>query len=120
MSTVLSGAVRKLSHNKTMFSRNHFFLSGVTDLENNSNQKKYTVNKTSGKKLVISKPLCTLMAIGAILLAVLVGLVVFFVVPRECNREKSPESLTSKVLEQEVFKEVDERLPRRIEPTHYR
>lgn len=97
-----------------------FFL-GVADLENNSNQKKYTINKSPGKKLVISKPLCTLMAIGAILLAVLVGLVVFFLVPRECNEDKSPESLTSKVLNNiNIDKEVDERLSRKVVPTHYR
>lgn len=61
------------------------------------------------------------MAIGAILLAVLVGLVVFFLVPRNCTKEKSPESLTSKVLDHSnIFKEVDERLSGRILPTHYR
>lgn len=60
------------------------------------------------------------MGIGAILLAVLVGLVVFFLVPRDCNRDKSPESLTSKTVDNKAFEEIDERLPRTVEPTHYR
>lgn len=106
-----------------------FPLSGVpttVDLENNSNQKKYTINRSSGKGLVISKPLCALMAIGALLLAVLVGLIVFFLVPRYCNGEETPEALV-KNQESEttqapsvVHDDVDERLPRSIEPTHYR
>ncbi|XP_074039216.1 aminopeptidase N isoform X3 [Leptinotarsa decemlineata] len=92
------------------------------DLENNKNQKKYTVNENKGKKVVISKPLCVLMAIGALLLAVLVGLVVFFLVPRYCNGEKPPEALTETQIPETYDKadEVDERLPRSIEPTHYR
>ncbi|XP_018579251.1 aminopeptidase N isoform X2 [Anoplophora glabripennis] len=100
----------------------------TVDLENNSNQKKYTINRSSGKGLVISKPLCVLMAIGALLLAVLVGLIVFFLVPRYCNGEETPEALvknqgiseaTSTALSIEDDS-VDERLPRSIEPTHYR
>lgn len=98
----------------------------TVDLENNSNQKKYTINRSSGRGLVISKPLCVLMAIGALLLAVLVGLIVFFLVPRYCNAEKSPEALVknqaSDATPVAVINEddVDERLPRSIEPTHYR
>ncbi|KAG5885710.1 hypothetical protein JTB14_037730 [Gonioctena quinquepunctata] len=93
----------------------------TVDLENNSNQKKYTINRSSGKGVVISKPLCVLMAIGALLLAILVGLVVFFLVPRYCNGEKPPEALTKTLPKAEVvLNEVDERLPRSIEPSHYR
>lgn len=71
---------------------------------------------------MISKPLCTLMAIGAILLAVLVGLVVFFLVPRNCmkNKENCPAALTERKLTKKVNDEVDERLSRNIAPTHYR
>ncbi|CAH0553257.1 unnamed protein product, partial [Brassicogethes aeneus] len=97
-------------------------ISGVpttVDLENNSNQKKYTVNQNSGKGgLYISKPLCTLMAIGAVLLALLVGLVVFFLVPRtECSAIETVENLTK----DNLFKaeEIDERLPRNVIPYYY-
>lgn len=104
----------------------------AVDLENNSNQTKYTVNRKPGG-FVISKPLCVLMAIGTILLAVLVGLIVFFIVPR-CSEALAASSQIqnsgdihvsdnvlaslSKFPKVEI-KEVDERLPRSIEPTHY-
>lgn len=96
------------------------------DLENNSNQKKYTINRSSGKGLVISRPLCALMAIGALLLAVLVGLIVFFLVPRYCNGEETPQALVKNQGNEATHAtiisndDVDERLPRSIEPTHYR
>lgn len=104
----------------------------AVDLENNGNQKKYTVNRRTEGRVVISKPLCALMAIGALLLAILVGLLVFFFVPR-CWAD-TPESLTkngdSLVTNDYVSKTtqiglkeaggIDERLPRSIEPTHYR
>ncbi|CAG9772621.1 unnamed protein product [Ceutorhynchus assimilis] len=90
------------------------------DLENNTNQKKYTVNRPSGSSLVISKALCTLMAIGALLLAVLVGLVVFFLVPRGCNGEASSPLASLVQQEQPSSKnEVNERLPRSIRPLQY-
>lgn len=60
------------------------------------------------------------MAIGAVLLAVLVGLVVFFLVPRTCNKDKPPEALTSKALSSSTINEIDERLPLKVAPTHYR
>lgn len=96
--------------------------------------------------MVIPKSLCTLMAIGALLLAVLVGLLVFFLVPR-CSEALTPQSdsrnaagsnglpyNTPSTLPEvsdgslsKVFNspsvwsdDVDERLPRSIEPTHYR
>jgi hypothetical protein len=86
------------------------------------------------------------MAIGALLLAVLVGLLVFFLVPR-CSEALTPQSdsrnaagsnglpyNTPSTLPEvsdgslsKVFNspsvwsdDVDERLPRSIEPTHYR
>ncbi|XP_072384886.1 aminopeptidase N-like isoform X3 [Diabrotica undecimpunctata] len=116
------------------------------DLENNSNQKKYTVNQNDKKGLVIPRSLCALMAIGALLLAILVGLIVFFLVPRDCHATKSPQALTHQpqsasilninsrgsnnnnvdtkaetTIEPKVTKvEVEQRLPRSIEPTHYR
>ncbi|XP_060526874.1 aminopeptidase N-like isoform X2 [Cylas formicarius] len=100
------------------------------DLENNSNQKKYTVNRGGDKGgLVISKPLCTLMAIGALLLAILAGLVVFFLVPRGCaGDDVHPQALQKHqpVVEdgesrlQPDSEEVEERLPRDLMPTHYR
>ncbi|CAG9836941.1 unnamed protein product [Diabrotica balteata] len=87
------------------------------------------------------------MAIGALLLAILVGLIVFFLVPRDCHATKSPQALTHQpqsasvlninsrgsnnnnnvdtkaetTIEPKVTKvEVEQRLPRSIEPTHYR
>ncbi|XP_030759010.1 aminopeptidase N-like isoform X1 [Sitophilus oryzae] len=97
------------------------------DLENNSSQKKYTVNQNNSKGLVISKPLCTLMAIGALLLAVLAGLVVFFLVPRGCSGtgEGPMASLMKKegessIMMDNLLDEVNERLPRSIKPLHYR
>ncbi|KAJ8921422.1 hypothetical protein NQ315_003040 [Exocentrus adspersus] len=99
----------------------------TVDLENNSNQKKYTINRTSHRGLVISRPLCALMAIGALLLALLVGLLVFFLLPRYCTSEETPEALVkSETSDARVFaadavvEDVDERLPRSLEPTHYR
>ncbi|KAL1506799.1 hypothetical protein ABEB36_006093 [Hypothenemus hampei] len=93
------------------------------ELENNSNQKKYTVNHPPGKNVVVSRPLCTLMAIGAILLAVLVGLVVFFLVPRHCNgHSNQAASLVQKdarLLESSPEHQINERLPRNIRPLHY-
>ncbi|CAG9861766.1 unnamed protein product [Phyllotreta striolata] len=101
----------------------------TVDLENNSSQKKYTVNQSNNKGLVISKPLCLLMGIGALLLAILVGLVVFFLVPQYCNGEKPPEALTHVQTSSDNVKveskadddddDIDERLPRSIEPRHY-
>lgn len=66
------------------------------------------------------------MAIGAVLLAVLVGLVVFFTVPRgDCSEMKmdAPGKLMANnpnsngALKSD---EIDERLPRSLLPTHYR
>ncbi|XP_050293871.1 aminopeptidase N-like isoform X2 [Anthonomus grandis grandis] len=102
-----------------------YYNAGVptnADLENNSHQKKYTVNQPAGKNLIISKPLCTLMAIGALLLAILAGLVVFFLVPRGCdgiNSSRSVASLTQKEDIRMSANEVDERLPRSIKPLKY-
>ncbi|XP_063912538.1 aminopeptidase N-like isoform X2 [Zophobas morio] len=119
----------------------------AADLENNSNQKKYTVNRKP-EGLVIPKSLCALMAIGALLLAVLVGLLVFFLVPR-CSEAILPQASDSRqsgdfrvsddglplyntpstIPDGELSKvystartlpDIDERLPRSIEPTHYR
>lgn len=112
------------------------------DLENNSNQKKYTVNQNGKHGVVVPKALCVLMAIGALLLAVLVGLIVFFLVPRYCDGEKVPETLPhedtniqqnppqvnvnnrnnvpEKIEESVQEHEIDERLPKDIEPTHYK
>ncbi|VEN41546.1 unnamed protein product [Callosobruchus maculatus] len=97
------------------------------ELENNSNQKKYTVNRgRPSKSVVISRPLCILMGIGALLLAILVGLVVFFLVPRGCSAgEETPSALTKAVDTvlgglRKSEDDVDERLPRSIRPTHYR
>ncbi|XP_050507051.1 aminopeptidase N-like isoform X3 [Diabrotica virgifera virgifera] len=117
------------------------------DLENNSNQKKYTVNQNGKQGVVIPRSLCALMAIGALLLAILVGLIVFFLVPRDCHATKSPQALTHQppqsasvlninsrgsssnnddtkaetTIAPIVTKvEVEQRLPRSIEPTHYR
>ncbi|XP_066252731.1 aminopeptidase N-like isoform X1 [Euwallacea similis] len=96
----------------------------TVDLENNSHQKKYTVNQPPGKNVMISRSLCALMAIGALLLAVLVGLVVFFLVPRECGAESS-NALASLVrkddgkLSSNSNTEISERLPRSIKPLQY-
>ncbi|XP_056640007.1 aminopeptidase N-like isoform X2 [Diorhabda sublineata] len=101
------------------------------DLENNSNQKKYTVNRNGKHGVVIPKALCVLMVIGALLLAILVGLIVFFVVPRYCDQEKLPAVSTNqqtssvnnspeKIEESAVGHEIDERLPKNVEPTHYK
>ncbi|ERL90492.1 hypothetical protein D910_07840, partial [Dendroctonus ponderosae] len=96
----------------------------TVDLENNTNQKKYTVNRPKGKSLVISRALCTLMAIGALLLAVLVGLVVFFLVPRGCSADSN--NAVGSLVRKENVKlatspedEIDERLPRSIKPVQY-
>ncbi|KAF7277517.1 hypothetical protein GWI33_006957 [Rhynchophorus ferrugineus] len=100
------------------------------DLENNSSQKKYTVNQNNDKGLVISKALCTLMAIGAILLAVLVGLIVFFLVPRGCSgdaqtptasliQNNTPTDNGPKMFHDSSGVSPLERLPRSIKPIHY-
>ncbi|XP_076258416.1 aminopeptidase N-like isoform X2 [Rhynchophorus ferrugineus] len=100
------------------------------DLENNSSQKKYTVNQNNDKGLVISKALCTLMAIGAILLAMLVGLIVFFLVPRGCSgdaqtptasliQNNTPTDNEPKMFHDSSGVSPLERLPRSIKPIHY-
>lgn len=105
------------------------FIKGVptsVDLENNSSQKKYTVNHPKrNSNLTISKALCTLMAIGAILLAVLVGLIVFFTVAR-CNQDNNsfnntdiPEALIYNNMLLNKENSVDERLPTNVWPLHY-
>lgn len=58
------------------------------------------------------------MAIGAILLAVLAALLVFLLLPR-CN-EGAPQALVKLKEKAEKADHVDERLPRSIEPLHYR
>lgn len=61
------------------------------------------------------------MATGAILLAVLVGLVVFFLIPKNCTTGKNSEFATSEVLDySNILKDVDESLPRKIVPKSYR
>ncbi|CAH1155226.1 unnamed protein product [Phaedon cochleariae] len=97
----------------------------TVDLENNTNQKKYTINQPNHKGLVISRPLCALMAVGALLMALLAGLVVFFLVPRYCDGQTAPEAITEPrtpknlAINGVVDGEVDERLPRSLEPTLY-
>lgn len=109
----------------------------AVDLENNTNQKKYTVNRKPGG-LVIPKSLCALMAIGALLLAILVGLLVFFLVVPRCSDASDSRPSDLRVGDDGLYSspsllpdgnnyykpstlvEIDERLPRNIEPTHYR
>lgn len=64
------------------------------------------------------------MAIGALLLAVLVGLVVFFLVPRGCTGDSN--NTVGSLIRKENVKlatspedEIDERLPRSIKPVQY-
>ncbi|EEZ99339.1 aminopeptidase N-like protein [Tribolium castaneum] len=106
----------------------------AVDLENNTNQKKYTVNREPGG-LVIPKSLCALMAIGALLLAILVGLLVFFFVVPRCSQASDTRpsdlrvgddglpSISDEISLTKIDSpslELDERLPRSLEPTHYR
>lgn len=86
------------------------------DLENNSSQKKYTVNKVPKGHLVISKLLCALMGLGALLLIAAAAALTFFLLPKCSNAE--PEPLLSNL--QSVDIHIDKRLPRSIEPIHYR
>ncbi|KAJ8960400.1 hypothetical protein NQ318_013680 [Aromia moschata] len=79
------------------------------DLENNHNQKKYTINRIPGGKLEISRLLCVLLIIGTILLAILIGLLAYFLIPANCTEDKLIAN-----------NEIEDRLPRNVEPTHYR
>lgn len=95
-------------------------LTGVptsVDLENNSSQKKYTVNKVPKGHLVISKLLCCLMALGALVLIALAAVATFFLLPK-CASAK-PEALVTD-FKPSIDTHIDKRLPRSIEPQHYR
>lgn len=85
------------------------------ELENSGNHKKYTINQSPRGDLLISKTVCALMAFGAILLAILAALLVFFLLPR-CN-EGAPQAL---VKLKEKADSINERIPRSIQPLHYR
>lgn len=90
------------------------------DLENNSNSKKYTINESAPKgKLLISKVCCCLLAMGAIVLAALAALAVYMLLP--VCAETTPEALTTQpksILKEAVV--ANARLPRALEPTHYK
>lgn len=105
-----------------------FFFTGVpsADLENNSSQKKYTVNRGSSGDISISRPVCALFVMGALLLAAVAAVITYFLVPG-CDGNSLPESLTRST--QRILNDptaTDEltskyvRLPRTLEPTHYR
>ncbi|XP_025830686.1 puromycin-sensitive aminopeptidase-like protein isoform X1 [Agrilus planipennis] len=97
--------------------KNHLDYSSVpttAELENNSNQKKYTVNRTSKGDLVISKIVCGLLVLLAMILIALAALLTYFLLPY-CPNEATPEALRKAVV-----KDGPARLPRSIQPLHYR
>lgn len=82
------------------------------ELENNSNQNKYTVNESPKGGVTLSKLALFLMALGVILLiALAIGLTILLY-PSSC--ESAPEALTQKSAI------VATRLPTSLEPLHYR
>lgn len=116
---------------------------GVSDVEN-PHVKKYNVSgaQNSSGRLRISKLVCFFLVMGAILLAVLAALAVYFFAPHECDASSAPAALTkasiipsldrkqSPVVKmvagdsvpQEFAKNIDillKRLPRDVKPTHY-
>lgn len=88
------------------------------DLENNSSQKKYTVNKVPKGHLVISKLLCFLMALSALILIALAAGLTYFLLP-QCTEAK-PETLMTEPKSIEALTNIHKRLPRSIDPSHYR
>lgn len=83
----------------------------------NGYHNKYVVNSsTPTDKLLIPKSLCILLAIGAILLAILTGLIVFFFLPT-CDIDSNSKPVFSKIVQLE---DIDPRLPTNIVPTVYR
>ncbi|XP_022904718.1 aminopeptidase N-like isoform X2 [Onthophagus taurus] len=90
------------------------------ELENNSNQKKYTVNRHPKGNISISKPACAVFVMAALLLAAIAAVITYFLVPN-CDGHSLPESLT-KLDEEKLPEETTinyTRLPRSIQPTHY-
>ena len=87
------------------------------ELENNSSQTKYTINKSPKGQLQISRPVCALFVMGAIVLAAVAATIAYFLSSR-CNSNTLPEALT------EITDKIDlidkyVKLPTNIEPLHY-
>lgn len=91
------------------------------DLQNNGNQKKYTVNRGSSGDISISKPVCALFVMGAIVLAAVAAVITYFLAP-SCSGHSLPASLTrgrARIEEDEPSVKYIS-LPRSVVPVHYR
>lgn len=88
------------------------------ELENNSNQTKYIVNEPPKGSLVIPKWLCALFVLGAILLAVLAAVAVYFLAPwATCLIEGStPAAAYTEDIKRPL---INMRLSNSIEPISY-
>ncbi|KAK9737676.1 Peptidase M1 N-terminal domain [Popillia japonica] len=100
-----------------------YYSQGVpsVDLQNNGNQKKYTVNRGSSGDISISKPVCALFVMGAIVLAAVAAVITYFLAP-SCSGHSLPASLTrgrARIEEDEPSVKYIS-LPRSVVPVHYR
>lgn len=100
--------------------------TSATDFENNSNQKKYTVNQSKNNKISISKALCVVLVLLVLLLiAAAVAATYFLVVGQFCNDDGLGDSDGLAKMSSGKRNGGDEdyeqkRLPRTLKPEHYK